>query len=67
MRILFTLAIILSLVTTGYSDPKKPKPKKCTTYSCSDWDWKNGKGLFDPHIQVRYIRTESMVETMISK
>lgn len=48
MRIIFTLAIILSIVTSGYSDPKKPKPKKCTVYSCSDWDWQNGKGLFDP-------------------
>jgi len=49
MRILSTLVIFLLFVTNGYSDPKKPKPKKCTTYSCTDWDWKHGKGLFDPH------------------
>jgi|GEM_PF-3204864 len=50
MRALFTLAIIFSIVTLGYSDPKKPKkPKGCTKYACTDWDWKNKKGLFDPH------------------
>ena len=50
MRLIFTLVIFFSLITLGYSDPKeKYKPKTCTTKHCSDWDWKNKKGLFDPH------------------
>ena len=50
MRLSITLVLILSIITHGYSDPKKPKkPKTCTPKDCSDWDWKNGKGLFDPH------------------
>ena len=50
MRIIFTLIIFFSLITLGYSDPKERyKPSTCTTQHCSDWDWKNKKGLFDPH------------------
>ncbi len=50
MRYIFTLIIFLLLVTNGYSDPKeRKKPSTCTTQYCSDWDWKNKKGLFDPH------------------
>ncbi len=50
MRAIFTLVIILSLITLGYSDPKKPKrPTACSTKACSDWDWKNQRGTFDPH------------------
>ncbi len=50
MRLILTLVLILSIITHGYSDPKKPKkPTKCTVYSCNDWDWQNKKGLFDPH------------------
>lgn len=48
MRFLFTLVIILSLITHGYSDPKKPKPSKCTIYTCTDYDWVHGFGRFDP-------------------
>ena len=50
MRLSLTLVLIFSIITHGFSDPKKPKkPAKCTVYSCSDWDWQNKKGLFDPH------------------
>ncbi len=50
MRLIFILVIFFSLITLGYSDPtEKYKPKTCTTKHCSDWDWKNKRGLFDPH------------------
>jgi len=48
MRFLFTLIVIFSFITSGYSDPKKPKPKKCTVYSCTDYDWAHNIGRFDP-------------------
>ncbi len=50
MKRICTLVLFFSFIMSGVSDPKKPKkPKGCTKYSCNDWDWKNGKGLFDPH------------------
>jgi len=48
MRFLFTLIIIFSFITSGYSDPKKPRPKKCTIDYCSDYDWAHNIGRFDP-------------------
>ena len=48
MRLLFTLVVISSFITSSYADPKKPKPKKCTIYTCTDYDWVQGLGRFDP-------------------
>lgn len=49
MRIIFTIAIFFSIITHGFSVDKPKKPKGCTTKHCSDWDWKNKNGIFDPH------------------
>ena len=49
MKRLFTLILFFSFISDGISDPKKPKPKGCTVYSCTDWVWKQGKSFFDPH------------------
>ena len=50
MRYIFTLVLFSSIVTYGYSDPKKPKkPKGCDKYSCNDYNWNHKIGFFDPH------------------